>query len=299
MNKAKIGLFTFSGTGHTAKIAEMLSRAFIENGVECTRYNIETITLGKQAMPDMAAFEYIGLGYPIHAFNEPPVVTQFIKALPHSSGQKTFIYKSAGEPFFANNVSSQRMIHLLQKKGYTNVFERHFLMPYNIMFRYPDELVKQMVLTAEKLSRHMAGAILNGQIHIQDFSLYARANGILFRFFKNYGVALNGKFFFVNKKCTHCMKCVRECPVKNITYDGKRFHFGWKCMLCMRCAMFCPVDALKMSVLTPWVLNGEYEFGRIMADSEISGDYVNEATKGYFRLFRGYFEWAEEEIKTD
>ncbi|MEX1308531.1 MAG: EFR1 family ferrodoxin [Eubacteriales bacterium] len=295
MSAIKIGLFTFSGTGNTARIADMLSDAFIKHGAEVTQYNIEKI-VSSEPLPDLSAFDYIGLGYPIHAFNEPPIVTQFIKALPKSIGQKTFIFKSAGEPFFANHVSSQRMIHLLTKKDYTHVFERHFLMPYNIMFRYPDGLVKQMVITAEKLAHHMAGAILAGQTHIQTFNIFARINGIVMRFFKNYGVALNGKFFFINKKCTHCMRCVRECPVGNITYDGKRFHFGWRCMLCMRCAMRCPADAVKMSVLTPWVLYGEYDFKRIMTDPEIDGDFVNDKTRGYFRLFRKYFKWAEREI---
>ena len=296
MGKLKIGLFTFSGTGNTARIADMLKDAFIRHDTHVETFGIDDIIQSKQ-LPDYASFDYIGIGYPIHAFNEPPIVTQFIKSLPMSSNQKTFIFKSAGEPFFLNNVSSCRIIHLLKKKGYENIFERHFLMPYNIMFRYPDGLVKQMVMTAEKLTEHMAGAILTGKPHVQTFTFFARINGLVLRFFKNYGVALNGKFFLINKKCTHCMKCVRECPVKNITFEGKRFCFGWRCILCMRCAMFCPTDAIKMSVLTPWVLNGAYDFKRIMGDADISGDYVNVETKGYFRLFRKYFEWAEKEIE--
>ncbi len=294
MAQAKIGLFTFSGTGNTAMVADMLKSAFAEKGATVENYNIEKIQRDGER-PDMASFDYIGIGYPIHAFNEPPIVTRWIKALSKSSGQKSFIFKTAGEPFFANNVSSCRMIHLLKQKGYRNIFERHFLMPYNIMFRYPDGLVKQMVLTSEKLANHMAGAILAGEIHIQDYSLYTRINGMVFRFLKNYGVALNGKFFHISKKCTHCMKCVRECPVQNIHYDGRKFRFGWKCMLCMRCAMRCPAGAVKMSVLTPWVLVGEYDFKRIMADPRIGGDFVNKKTRGYFRLFRKYFEWADEE----
>ena len=296
MGKAKIVLFTFSGTGNTARIADMLANSFKQNGADCKQYNIEKIAQGTP-YPVISDYDYIGIGYPIHAFNEPPIVTEFIKALPQESGQKAFIFKSAGEPFFANNVSSCRINHLLKKKGYAHVFERLFLMPYNIMFRYPDALVKQMLQTAKKLAHHMTGAILAGNTHIQRYSPVARINGILFRFFKNYGVALNGKFFRVNKKCTHCMKCVQNCPVQNIAFDGKRFLFGWRCMLCMRCVMHCPEDAITISVLTPWKVNGAYDFERILSDSNIDADFVNDETKGYFRLFRRYFAWAKKETR--
>lgn len=55
-----------------------------------------------------------------------------------------------------NDASSFHVAHLLKKKGYNLIMEKHFIMPYNIMFRYPDLMAKQMYLYLDPLTEVLA-----------------------------------------------------------------------------------------------------------------------------------------------
>jgi len=48
-----------------------------------------------------------------------------------------------------------------------------------------------------------------------------------------------------------------------------------------------------------WRVNGAYDFARILADPEISSDYINAQTKGYFKLFRKYYRNADVSLASD
>ena len=294
-----IALIYFSGTGNTAMLADMLKKHFTSKSAKVDLLNVDDY-LTDGSVPDLSAYDALGIGYPIHAFSVPLPVLQWLLRLPESNGQKAFIFKTAGEPFPPNNSSSLRLIRVLNRKGYEVIFERHFLMPYNIMFRYPDALVKQMVLTCDKLAEGMVNQILAGNSERIKAGLYARTIGLLARHLKDYGVMLNGVFFRANpKKCTLCMRCVRDCPVNNIKRKDDSIRFGWKCMLCMRCVMGCPENAISISILSGWVLHGYYNFQRILNDDTVNPVYVDENTKGYFKLFRKYYRWAAERIETE
>lgn len=295
----KIALIYFSGTGNTAMLTEMLKKHMDALGAKVEIINADA-WIGGGTAPDLTDFDYVGIGYPIHAFSVPLPFLRCLKQLPQSRGQRVFIYKTAGEPFPPNRASSLRLIRILKKMGYLIVFERHFLMPYNIVFRYPDSLVKQMVLTNEKLSQGMAKQILSGKTEYIQAGLFPRIICGWTRFLENYGIMLNGVFFHANRhKCTRCMRCIQDCPVNNIKQKKSRIRFGWRCMLCMRCVMGCPEGAITIGILSGWILRGYYDFQRILNDDSISETYVNAHTRGYFRAFQKYYRWAAERIKEE
>ena len=89
------------------------------------------------------------------------------------------------------------------------------------------------------------------------------------------------------------MRCVKECPGKNITYESGCFRFGWNCTMCMRCAMFCPRDAIHIGMLRLWKVNGAYPFKKILEDPEVPENFINKDTKGYYRVFYKFFKKAD------
>lgn len=302
MNTKRIALFCLSGTGNTLMLSSMLNKFFSESGMDIDSYRIEDY-IKNGDIPNISDYDMIGIGYPIHAFNVPMPLLNSIRKFPYIQGKKVFIFKSSGEPFAPNNSSSYMLCHLLSNKGYNIIFERHFLMPYNIMFRYPESLVKQMVLTNELLAEGMVKSILKGRICTFNYKLRQRAFSFALRYVLHYGTIINGKLFRANKNCSNCGKCINDCPVKNITEKNGRIKFGWKCFLCMRCVFRCPNNAIHIGLLDLWALRGEYEFERILTDESISSSYVNENTKSYFRLFRKYYREADniisEELKSE
>lgn len=60
--------------------------------------------------------------------------------------------------------------------------------------------------------------------------------------FRNFMVPFSR--FTVSEACVACGKCVRECPVNNITLDKGKIHFGSRCMFCLGCIHKCPAHAI-------------------------------------------------------
>ncbi len=284
----KISIFTFSGTGNTYVTADFIADTLKSHNAHAEQFKIEEAMREKRPL-DFKGIDHILIGYPIYAFNAPEMVVDFIKRFPECSGQKISIFKTAGEPFFLNKCSSDLMKRILFKKGYDVQTETLFLMPYNIMFRYEDALVKQMYFLMQKMAGEFAGEVVAGTRQSIHCPLLSKIVSFIFRI-QWPGARLNGRLYSCNrKKCTMCMKCVRECPTQNITAKGGKIRFDGKCAMCMRCVQRCPAKAINIGILRFWAVRGEYDFEKLVKDQSVSSDFVNPNTRGYFRLFRKYF----------
>ena len=136
---------TLSGTGNTLLTAGFIASALKESGASVIEYDIEAY-IQRGEIPDIPSCDHLLIGYPIHAFNTPEHVVGFVSSLPQSKEKPVSFFKTSGEPFRYNNSSSHLVSKILETKGYVSMAEHHFLMPYNVMFRYPDALAKQMYL---------------------------------------------------------------------------------------------------------------------------------------------------------
>lgn len=285
-------IYVFSGTRNTLLTAKLIKSSLELRNVETTIYEV---TKPFDDVPSSALFDFVGFMYPVHAFNCPEVFYRFVQQLPGAK-RKAFIIKTSGEPFKLNDASSYKLYKALKKKGFDLVQERHLLMPYNIMFRYKDSLAKQMLQTNQALSELFVKQLLSGERRRIPYSLRHRLISVIFRIIWP-AAKLNGYLYSVNKKtCTNCMKCVKECPTKNISFSDGKFHFSGSCAMCMRCTMFCPTNAVNPGILKFWKVNGAYEFERLLGDPDIPSDFINEDTKGYFKLFRKYYRNAQQEL---
>ena len=283
-------IYVFSGTNNTLATAKMIQDALGHQDVQTDIFEIKK-PFANYPSPDV--YDYAGFGYPVHAYNSPQVFLDFVKQLPLSPDKKAFVFKTSGEPFPLNKVSSFRLIKLLKNKGFDVLLEKHLLMPYNILFRYPDEVVKQMYLHNQTLSERLATALVSGSRDDFKFPLLYRLVSSLFRI-EWAGAKLNGRLHSVNKKkCTLCMRCVKECPTSNISIKNGNIKFSGQCAMCMRCAMFCPKDAVNIGLIRFLKVNGAYQFNRILNDPTIRADYINADTKGFFRLFKKYYDISD------
>ena len=60
--------------------------------------------------------------------------------------------------------------------------------------------------------------------------------------------------------------------------------------------MNCPKDAIFMGLLNGLRVNGAYEFEKLEKDENISGNYVNDKTVGYYKKFNKYYNKIDEEF---
>ncbi len=291
---SKVGIYYFTGTGNTRIAAKA-----IKTELEASGYFVKLmeIRVDQEKLEDPNTFDIIGFGYPIHAFNAPQFFLRQIKKLPIVNHKRAFIFKTSGEPFGINKVSSWALSRILKRKGYTLMMDRHLLMPYNIMFKYKDSLAKQMYIHTHDMAKVIAYDIRENRNHHMKFNLLHLPIMYLLRI-QWFGAWINGPLFHAKKDiCTSCELCVKVCPTDNITMKKGIPSFGGDCTMCMGCVVNCPVDAIRPGVINGFRVNGKYPFKKLLGDDRISADFINEGTKGYFKLFKKYYDETNKEIE--
>ena len=291
MKKAVI--YVFSGTGNTRVAAGFVAGALRDRGIEADVWEARAPFDGA---PDPGAYDLALFGYPIHAFNTPRFFLRFVKTLPGVQNVPAFVFKTSGEPFRLNDASSRPLVRLLRKKGFAPMLDRHLLMPYNIVFRYPDTLVKQMYLHTADMAALIAERIADGPPQQLRYAFPAVLVSYLFRL-QWFGAWVNGPLIRPDKtRCKGCGLCAAACPAQNIRMCGGLPKFSGRCVMCMRCAFFCPADAVRPGFLNHWRVNGPYQFEKLVSDGTVPSVFIDENTKGYFRLFRKYYRETGNEI---
>ncbi len=284
----------FSGTGNTKYAADRIAEELVRLGHSVRLFNI---CVEPPDSLNPVDYDIVGFGFPVHAFNPPHAMFPFVRNLPQGQGRAAFLFKTSGEPFALTRNAGASLLCLLRQKGYAVRLDQHFLMPYNILFRYRKELVKQMLLHTDALARLTARRIVsaegNGRLPTRPLLwplMY------LFRI-EWIGARLNGPFFHARKnRCVKCAKCVSSCPSGNVRMRKGVPSFGAKCSMCMGCVMICPTDAIRPGILTPVRVNGMYPFAQIKKDPSISAQAITEDTRGYFGLFRRYYRETKREL---
>ncbi len=297
----KAVLYVFSGTGNTRLIADLYKKYLTD--YETVIFDIE-IQKGSTSFvppPNPSEFDLIGFGYPIHGFNAPEITVNFCRALPDTDKtkrKKAFIFKSSGEGHSLNNYSSGLIIKILEKKGFDILCERHYVMPYNMIFRHSPEMVKSEYIYADALVRLNCRDLQNGfreNVHFNPLKAWfvplIRIEWIYAR--------LQGPFMKVDMhKCIKCMKCVNNCPLNNISFADEKFKFGTNCSLCVRCSFNCPVCAISIGLLNGWRINGTYRIKQTAADKSLRFPFFGENLKGLYRLlYYKYFRRADRELE--
>ncbi len=244
-------------------------------------------------VPDPNSYDLAGFAYPIHAFNAPQFFLRFVKHLPslcaEKKGMRAFLFKTSGEPFKPNASSSRTLAYFLKKKGFVPGIDMHMLMPYNIMFRYPKEMAKQMYLHTEMMSDKMADLVCQESCPPLHFNPFITLFSYILRI-QWLGAWINGPLHMIKKAdCSGCGLCVKSCPSANIRMDQGIPKIGWKCIMCMNCTMGCPKAAINPGFLTPWKVHPKWDFPALLADDSVASNWTDNPNAGYFRFFRSYY----------
>ncbi|HWR26991.1 MAG TPA: EFR1 family ferrodoxin [Candidatus Thermoplasmatota archaeon] len=281
-----IGIFYFSGTGNTKAVTYLLAKEMENKGCHVDIYAIDEVLKTKDNQ-SLNTYDVVGFGYPVHAFNAPRIFFEFVNRLPAGNQKKTFVFRSAGDPFL-NGGATALVRKALQNKGYDVCLERMFVMPANVLIRYRDPIIKHLYTTAVRHAKTMTTDVLSGTQRLQSNTIISTALTAGFSSMERIGARFFGKHLTVVSSCNHCGICIKNCPTKNITEHASRILFGSQCTFCMRCIYGCPVQAivprfLKFLVIRPW-----FDLEKIGKNPSLQDTYITQATKGYFRHFHKY-----------
>ncbi len=275
----------YTGTFNTRWLVGRVGERFTAEGHEVTAVEITSKT------PTVPTEEYdlVGFAYPIYGFNAPLPFESYVKKLSFRRGQRFFIFKNSGETFAMNNASSRLLLRRMRRAGAEFLGEYHFVMPYNIHFRFEDDFVREILDYNDKLTDVMLHNLKCGIVErIKSRPLYNL--GAFFVGIQKIGGNVNSFFYKVDRdNCTLCGKCVRECPHENIGIKDGHIKFSHHCDMCMRCSFFCPRDAIHIGFLEGWRVNGAYDLDRLSAMGPPSEPYITEKSEGFYRCFPAYF----------
>lgn len=278
-------LIYYTGTFNTRYLTEKLSAGLENAGWDTTIYEIDP---KNNERLDLSEYGCIGLGYPIYGYCAPYAFLKFIRAQKFPKGVKVFIYKDSGETEHANDASSKYVLRKLRRDGVKVRNEYHFLMPYNIHFRFEDKLVKEMLVMDGKLLDVLVHEVTHDIPDMKRPGIWSRIVSSVVSRPQYIGGNVNSFLYKVDMdKCIGCGLCIRNCPTGNVYKDEKgviKFHHH--CLMCMRCSFFCPADAFHIGFLDDWgwKVNGGYDFKRIER-IEPDSPFITPDTKGFFHCY--------------
>ncbi len=266
----------FSGTGNTTKVAgEIATR------LDALGHETDVRMIGGGAI-DPSRADVVVFCYPVHAFNAPRPMLNFIKSLGRLDGKRAYIVHTSGEALKLNDAAGITPRRLLKKRGYSVLGEYTFVMPYNIIFRHSDEMAARMWQSAQRRATSVASDIASLNKRKIKVNAFKRAVSFTLKI-EHVAMPKIGKRFTTLSDCSGCGRCASLCPVGNIVMERGKPKFGAGCAGCMACSFGCPHDAVRISLLNGWRVNGRYTFeGRPASDDEV----CSYCRKSYIRYFK-------------
>lgn len=278
-------LIYYTGTFNTRFLTEKLKSRLEAQGWSVSSYEIDPLNNERL---DLSSFDIIGLGYPIYGYCAPYAFLRFIRAQRLPKGMKVFIYKNSGETEHANDASSKYLLRKLRRDGAVTTNEYHFLMPYNIHFRFEDRLVREILAMDDRLMDILVYELENNIGNMQRYGLWPRLVSAVVSRPQYIGGNVNSFLYRVDMdRCIGCDLCIRRCPMKNVYRDSEgTICFHHRCLMCMRCSLYCPQDAIHIGFLEDWgwKVNGGYDLKSIERMPE-DGPVITEDTKGFFKCY--------------
>ena len=274
----RVIVYCFSGTGNTRRACEGFAKEMAVLGHETDIYMLNA----ESCPPPPNGYDRIIVAYPVHAFNTPAPVLKFLKKLP--KGQKfipSYLIRTSGEPLELNHASGILPKRILKDKGYPVRGEFHYVMPYNIIFKHTDGMAVRMIRAMETKLPLDARSVATGTGNLQSLNPLRRLVSFVLRI-EHSAMPIIGRTFRVSKDCTGCGLCERSCPQGNIIMDNGKPKFGGSCVGCMGCSFHCPQDAVRISVLNGWRVNGDYTFD---GEPAIDDEVCRYCHKSYVRYF--------------
>ncbi len=302
MKKAVI--YVFSGTGNTRLVADLYKKNLFE--YETTIYDVRMKKVAENSskfeflpFPSPEEFDLVGFGHPVYGFNIPKPFDDFINLLPKlKNPKKAFVFKTSGEGLYMNEFSSQRLISKMEKKGFEFVSDRHYVMPYNMIFRHTPEMVKREWFYAKAYAKLSCTEIQHGKVdkvHINPFLRFwvplVRVEWLYYPLSAPFSLKVD------MEKCVKCQKCVKNCPLNNISFDGNKFKFGHNCTMCTCCSFGCPTSAISIGLLNGWKINGSYNIEKTAEDKTIPFPEIGKDYSGLHPwLYKKYYRKLDKKL---
>lgn len=240
-----------TGTGGSKLIAKLLAEKLKSGGMNVT---VNRIIRDKISGIDKPEIDYYILIFPVHSFNAPKPVYEWVEHLSGNGCKTAIISVSGGGNVITNSASRHKTVKLLKKSNFNVIFEEMVRMPNNWM-KVPDEKKYTRILSKipEKIES-ISQAILQEKrgrkiVYWIDYLISALGEA------EKDGGRKFGNGIKVTEACTGCGLCAKNCCSSNIQIKKQtsvdtpsKPTFGDRCDMCLGCIYNCPQKALIPTV---------------------------------------------------
>ncbi len=286
-NYTRLLVYYFSGTGNSENVARWMAEIAREKGMEVQLNNIAKIDRLNVLAPDSG--DLVAFVSPIHGFNYPPVMLNFLLRFPKGQNNVLLLNTRAGMLIGKwitpglTGIAFYFSALILKLKGYSIRSMFPVDLPSNWISVHPglnDRTVKYLhERNRNKVYRFTTKILAGGSDFrglreiIQDVLIAPVSLGYYFigRFFFS-------KTYYASTDCDNCGLCIKSCPVKAIKTVDNRPFWTFNCESCMHCMSYCPKRAIEtahgsivlITVLSSVVFSGLFYhyFGQLFFDIE-------------------------------
>ncbi|MEJ2248358.1 MAG: EFR1 family ferrodoxin [Candidatus Lokiarchaeota archaeon] len=235
----------FSPTGNTKRIATELEIKLLEynNTFNITKKDITA--KNARSFINLNMYDFIFLGSPIHAWNSPKVVRNWIKKL-DGKGKKISMFFTYGG--INPGVAHYYTMKLLEKQNFIVISSAEFvcshsfnLVGWNLLIDRPNKkdlrLIEEFVRkTISKFTDKKSNPLILDDPKIPHY--------ILSRIENNLRKMVESPSR-VKIKCSLCYECEEGCP--NRAFDAKKGKSDPKlCIRCFKCIQICQEEAIQI-----------------------------------------------------
>ena len=210
---SSVKIVYFSGTGGTRRVADGFATAFEDRKIVVNKYELKKFKVIDAGNEDMLI-----VIFPVHAFNAPKPIYEYIKSLVAVEGIPAVVISiSGGGEITPNTASRTHCIKKLEIKGYDVVYEEMLIMPSNFAVPTPDGLsIRLLEILPQKIDKIVSDLISTVR--------HRTKPNLLNKFMSSLGEAEKSSFasrwfakqIKVNENCTGCGICANSCPRMNI-----------------------------------------------------------------------------------
>lgn len=281
-----IQIYYFSGTGNSLNVATWFHQIAVEKNYTCTIENIAKIDIHSIPKPEIDSL--VVFISPVHGFNYPPIMLDFIFHFPKSKNPVVLMNTRAGMLLGKwitpgiTGVAFYFSALILLLKGYKIKALLPVDLPSNWISVHPGLNERTITYLHEKNRvkvKSFASKIIFGKTDfksvreiIQDILISPIA--FLYYFV---GRFLFAKSYFASNDCDNCGICSKNCPVQAIITIDKRLYWKFSCESCMKCMSNCHTKAIETAhgfVIT-WLILASIVIGFVFRLFEINIVRIN------------------------
>ena len=243
MKQIRINYYT--GTGGSQLVAELLAEKLKSKGAAVA---VNRIVRDKIIDREELNIDYYVLVFPIHSFNAPQPIYEWVNHLRGNGCKTAVIAVSGGGNIITNTASRQKTVKLLKKSDFNVIYEEMVRMP-NSWMKAPDRkkytrILSQLPAKIDKISQTVVAEKRTKKvIYWIDYLISALGES------EKKGTHKFGNGIRVLSTCNGCGRCVKNCCSSNISMESQvppqKPTFGKRCDMCFGCIYNCPQKALQ------------------------------------------------------